>query len=435
MAFLTFKGGVHPPDHKEATAHKNIENFPAPKMLYVPMLQHIGSVLEPLVAVGDRVLKGQKIADSTAFLSVPVHSPVSGKVKKIEILPFFRGKVNTVVIENDGQDEWIEKKTYPNFKELTKEKMLEIIRENGIVGLGGAAFPTHVKLNPPKDKKIDTLLINSAECEPYLNPDNRLMIEEPEAFIKGIEIVMHLLGVDKAIVGIEHNKPNSIKAIENLFKDKPNMSVAVLETKYPQGGEKQLIKAVLNREVPSGKLPLEVGVVVHNTTTVYAIYNAFFKGIPLIEEIMTVSGKGIKNPGNFRVPLGTMVSELLDVVGIDREATKKLVAGGPMMGAGQYTDLVPVVKGTSGILALTKEEINETRTRACISCGKCVDACPLNLSPIMYAKLARFENWEELDKYSLFDCMECGTCQYVCPANRPLIESIKLGKAKLRSMK
>jgi electron transport complex protein RnfC len=436
MAFLTFRGGVHPPDYKELTENKKIEVLEAPKMLYIPLLQHIGSVLEPLVSVGDRVLKGQKIADSSAFLSVPVHSSVSGVVKKIEVLPFtLRGKVNTIVIENDGQYEWAEVTKYSDHKALEASKLLEIIRENGIVGLGGAGFPTHVKLNPPKDKTVETLLINSAECEPYLNTDNRLMIEEPAGVIKGIEIVMHILKVDKAVIGIENNKPEAIKAMKDACNGRKDITVAELETKYPQGGEKQLIKAILNKEVPSGKLPLEIGVVVQNTTTLYAIYNAVYNGHPLIEETITVSGKAIENPGNIKTPIGTLIEDVLNHTGIDRDKTKKLVAGGPMMGTGQYTEKVPVMKGASGILALTKEEVNATRTRACISCGKCVDACPMNLSPLMYAKLARFENWEELEQYSIFDCMECGTCQYVCPANRPLIEAIKLGKAKLRSMK
>ncbi len=315
------------------------------------------------------------------------------------------------------------------------EELLGIIRENGIVGLGGAAFPTHVKLNPPKDKKIDTLLINGAECEPYLNTDNRLMIEMPEEFIKGIEIVMHILDVKKAIIGIENNKQEAIKIVREYLKNREDILLYELETKYPQGGEKQLIKAMLNRDVPSGKLPLEVGVVVQNSATLYSIYNAVYNGHPLIEEIITVSGKGIGKASNLKVAIGTHIKEIVEEVGIDREVTKKLVTGGPMMGIAQYTEDVPIIKGSSGILALSKKEINPTRSRSCITCGKCVTVCPMNLSPLMYSKLVRFENWEELKNYHLLDCMECGSCQYVCPANRPLTEAIRLGKAKLRSMK
>ncbi len=436
MGLFTFRGGIHPPDNKEVTEKAKIEDFKRPKLLYLPMLQHIGSVLEPLVKVGDKVLKGQKIADSDAFLSVPIHSPVSGVVKKIEVMPFtMRGKVNTVVIENDYKEEWIERKTYDDYKKLEKEELLRIIRENGIVGLGGAAFPTHVKLNPPKDKNIDILLINGAECEPYLNTDNRLMIEMPEGFIKGIEIVMHILGVKKAIIGVENNKQEAIRIIERQLGKREDILLYELETKYPQGGEKQLIKAMLNREVPSGKLPLEVGVVVQNSATLYSIYNAIYNGHPLIEEIITVSGKGIGKASNLRVAIGTHIKEIVEEVGIDREVTKKLVTGGPMMGIAQYTEDVPIIKGSSGILALSKKEVNSIKSKSCITCGKCVTVCPMNLSPLMYSKLVRFENWEELKEYHLLDCIECGSCQYVCPANRPLTEAIRLGKAKLRSMK
>ncbi len=436
MGLFTFRGGIHPPDNKEVTEKIKIENFKRPKFIYLPMLQHIGSILEPLVKIGDRVLKGQKIADSDAFLSVPIHSPVSGVVKKIEVMPFtMRGKVNTVVIENDYKEEWIERKTYDDYKKLEKEELLRIIRENGIVGLGGAAFPTHVKLNPPKDKNIDILLINGAECEPYLNTDNRLMIEMPEGFIKGIEIVMHILGVKKAIIGVENNKQEAIRIIERQLGKREDILLYELETKYPQGGEKQLIKAMLNREVPSGKLPLEVGVVVQNSATLYSIYNAIYNGHPLIEEIITVSGKGIGKASNLRVAIGTHIKEIVEEVGIDREVTKKLVTGGPMMGIAQYTEDVPIIKGSSGILALSKKEVNSIKSKSCITCGKCVTVCPMNLSPLMYSKLVRFENWEELKEYHLLDCIECGSCQYVCPANRPLTEAIRLGKAKLRSMK
>jgi electron transport complex protein RnfC len=435
MKLFSFKGGIHPPENKELTENLEIENFKIPKEICVPLLQHIGVVLEPLVKVGDRVKKGQKIGDSSGFLSSPVHSPVSGIVKKIEIRPFpVSGRVNTIIIENDYEEETFEYPKYEDYEKLTKDELLKIVREMGIVGQGGATFPTHIKLNPPKDKKIDVLLINGAECEPYLNADNRLMLEQTEKVVKGIDIFRHILGVKRVVIGIEENKEEAIHKMKEEAS-KYGMEIAVLKTKYPQGGEKQLIKAVLDREVPSGKLPSEVGVVVQNTATALSVYEAVIEGKPVIEKVLTVSGLGIKTPKNLRVRIGTQFKEILEYVEIDREKTEKLVMGGPMMGLAQHSEEVPVIKGTSGILALTKKEMNPYKSRACITCGKCVDACPMNLSPLMYAKLARFQEWEEMDKYDLLDCIECGSCSFVCPANRPLTEGIKIGKAKLRAMK
>ncbi|MBZ4684149.1 MAG: H+/Na+-translocating ferredoxin:NAD+ oxidoreductase subunit [Fusobacteriaceae bacterium] len=435
MKLFSFKGGIHPPENKDLTENLKIEDFKVPKEICVPLLQHIGVVLEPLVKVGDRVKKGQKIGDSSGFLSSPVHSPVSGIVKKIEIRPFpVSGRVNTIIIENDYEEEIFEYPKYEDYEKLTKDELLKIVREMGIVGQGGATFPTHIKLNPPKDKKIDVLLINGAECEPYLNADNRLMLEQTEKVVKGIDIFRHILGVKRVVIGIEENKEEAIHKMKEEAS-KYGMEIAVLKTKYPQGGEKQLIKAVLDREVPSGKLPSEVGVVVQNTATALSVYEAVIEGKPVIEKVLTVSGLGVKTPKNLRVRIGTQFKEILEYVEIDREKTEKLVMGGPMMGLAQHTEEVPVIKGTSGILALTKKEMNPYKSRACITCGKCVDACPMNLSPLMYAKLARFEEWEEMDKYDLLDCIECGSCSFVCPANRPLTEGIKIGKAKLRAMK
>jgi electron transport complex protein RnfC len=435
MKLFSFKGGIHPPENKDLTENLKIEDFKVPKEICVPLLQHIGVVLEPLVKVGDRVKKGQKIGDSSGFLSSPVHSPVSGIVKKIEIRPFpVSGRVNTIIIENDYEEEIFEYPKYEDYEKLTKDELLKIVREMGIVGQGGATFPTHIKLNPPKDKKIDVLLINGAECEPYLNADNRLMLEQTEKVVKGIDIFRHILGVKRVVIGIEENKEEAIHKMKEEAS-KYGMEIAVLKTKYPQGGEKQLIKAVLDREVPSGKLPSEVGVVVQNTATALSVYEAVIEGKPVIEKVLTVSGLGVKTPKNLRVRIGTQFKEILEYVEIDREKTEKLVMGGPMMGLAQHTEEVPVIKGTSGILALTKKEMNPYKSRACITCGKCVDACPMNLSPLMYAKLARFEEWEEMDKYDLLDCIECGSCSFVCPANRLLTEGIKIGKAKLRAMK
>lgn len=435
MKFFGFRGGVHPPENKIQTENMAVEEVKAPKMLYVALLQHIGAPLDPIIAVGDRVLKGQKIADSQAFMSSPIHSPVSGIVKRIEdhVFPLM-GRIKTVIIENDEQETWDELSKIEKWENVDRRTLLTMIREKGIVGIGGASFPTHIKLDPPADAKIDTLLLNGAECEPYLNSDNRLMIENPEKIVNGIKIIKKILGVNRAIVGIEENKPEAIASMRKAVEG-TGIEIAPLKTKYPQGGEKQLIKAVLDRQVPSGKLPSAVGVVVQNTGTAAAIYDGIVNGIPLIEKVVTVSGKGIINPKNVKIAIGTPFSYLLDYCGVNREVVDKLVMGGPMMGMAQFSEEAPVIKGTSGLLALTKEEINPYKTRACIGCGKCVEACPMGLEPLMFARLAAFEQWEQLKEYSLMDCIECGSCAYICPANRPLTEAIKIGKSKLRAMK
>lgn len=435
MKFFGFRGGVHPPENKIQTENMAVEEVKAPKILYVGLLQHIGAPLDPIVAVGDRVLKGQKIADSQAFMSSPIHSPVSGIVKRIEdhVFPLM-GRIKTVVIENDEQETWAELSKIEKWENVDRRILLTMIREKGIVGIGGASFPTHIKLDPPADAKIDTLLLNGAECEPYLNSDNRLMIENPEKIVNGIKIIKKILGVNRAIVGIEENKPEAIASMRKAVEG-TGIEIAPLKTKYPQGGEKQLIKAVLDREVPSGKLPSAVGVVVQNTGTAAAIYDGIVNGIPLIEKVVTVSGKGIINPKNVKIAIGTPFSYLLDYCGVNREVVDKLVMGGPMMGMAQFSEEAPVIKGTSGLLALTKEETNPYKTRPCIGCGKCVEACPMGLEPLMFARLAAFEQWEQLKEYSLMDCIECGSCAYICPANRPLTEAIKIGKSKLRAMK
>lgn len=435
MKFFGFRGGVHPPENKIQTENMAVEEVKAPKMLYVALLQHIGAPLDPIVAVGDRVLKGQKIADSQAFMSSPIHSPVSGTVKRIEdhVFPLM-GRIKTVIIENDEQETWAELSKIEKWENVDRRTLLTMIREKGIVGIGGASFPTHIKLDPPADAKIDTLLLNGAECEPYLNSDNRLMIENPEKIVNGIKIIKKILGVNRAIVGIEENKPEAIASMRKAVEG-TGIEIAPLKTKYPQGGEKQLIKAVLDRQVPSGKLPSAVGVVVQNTGTAAAIYDGIVNGIPLIEKVVTVSGKGIINPKNIKIAIGTPFSYLLDYCGVNREIVDKLVMGGPMMGMAQFSEEAPVIKGTSGLLALTKEETNPYKTRACIGCGKCVEACPMGLEPLMFARLAAFEQWEQLKEYSLMDCIECGSCAYICPANRPLTEAIKIGKSKLRAMK
>lgn len=434
MRFFGFKGGVHPNDNKKRTENMAIEKIPMPKMLYIPLLQHIGSPLEPIVKVGDKVLKGEKIADSQAFLTAPIHASTSGTVKKIDMHDFtLMGKVKTIFLEPDGEETWCELKGISDYRAADRAELIAKIKDCGVVGLGGASFPTSIKLNPPADVKLDTLLLNGAECEPYLNSDNRMILEHPEKVIAGIQILKHILNVEKAVIGIEDNKPEAIAVLTKHLGD-TGIEIAPLKTMYPQGGEKQLIKAILNREVPSGKLPSAVGVVVQNTTTAAAIYDAVVEGKPVIEKVVTVSGLAVKNPKNLLVPIGTQVSELMDNCETDREIIDKLVVGGPMMGMAQYTVDVPVIKGTSGVLALTTAETNPYKPRPCIVCGKCVDVCPMGLVPAMYVRLGASSMWQEMQESNVMDCIECGCCAYICPSNRPLTESIKLGKATLRKM-
>lgn len=434
MSIFRFRGGVHPNDKKQQTEHQAIEKLVMPKMLCIPILQHIGTPLDSIVNVGDKVLKGEKIAESTAFLVSPIHSPTSGTIKKIESHCFtLMGKMNAIFIEPDGEDKWCDLFPITDWKIATKDELLKQVRNCGVVGLGGASFPAQVKLDPPLDVKIDTLLLNGAECEPYLTSDNRVMIEKTSQMIEGIQILKKILNVESVMIGIEDNKKEAIAKLKEAVIG-TGIEIKVLKTLYPQGGEKQLIKAILNREVPSGKLPLSVGVVVQNTTTAVAIYEAIVKGKPIIDKVVTVAGNAIKTPKNIQALIGTPISELLDAGNANREEIDKLIVGGPMMGMAQHNEFVPVIKGTSGVLGLTLEETNRCKARACIGCGKCIEVCPMGLTPIMYPRIAENGNWEEMKKFNLMDCIECGCCSYICPSNRPLTESIKLGKCKLREM-
>lgn len=436
MKFFGFRGGVHPPENKVQTEHLATEVFPAPKKVYISMMQHIGAPVEPIVAVGDKVLKGQKIGDAKAGLNAPVHSSVSGTVVAIEEHDFFfGGKMKSVVIENDFQDTWAELTKIEDWQNADTKDLIAMIREKGIVGMGGATFPTHVKLNPPAGTKLDALVLNGAECEPYLNSDNRAMLEHPETIIEGIKILKKILNVSDAYVGIEDNKQEAIASMTKAAEG-TGIEIVPLKTKYPQGGEKQLIKSILNRVVPSGQLPSSVGVVVQNTGTAAAVYDAIVNGKPLIERIATITGNAVKNPKNLYVRVGTEFSELLDYCGVERDKIAKLVMGGPMMGLPQANDKASVVKGTSGILALTMEETNYYEPRNCIRCSKCVGVCPMRLEPLMYDRLSIANEWDEMvSSYHLMDCIECGSCAYICPANRPLTQAIKEGKAKFRAKK
>jgi electron transport complex protein RnfC len=424
-----FKGGVHPFHRKESTQDKAVERMQAPKLVYIPLQQHIGAPCEPLVKPGDHVKLGQKIGQPKGFVGAPVHASVSGVVKEIKQVPHpAMGQGLAVVIENDGKDELDESIVPKDIESLSAEELKDLILEAGIVGMGGAAFPTHVKLSPPKDKKIDVVILNGAECEPYLTADHRLMVETPRDVVDGLKAIMKVLGVKRGYIAIEDNKPDAVRAIANAVKSVPGVEVVQLKTKYPQGAEKQLIYAVTGRQVPSGGLPMDVGVVVNNVGTAAAIARAIKTGMPLIERIVTVTGGGVAQPKNLLVRIGTPFKDVVEACGGLLGQPAKVISGGPMMGIAQYTLDVPVIKGTSGILVLTKQEVEMPEPGPCIRCGKCVEACPMRLMPLFISAYALKGDYERSEKLHAMDCIECGCCSYICPARRPLVQSIRTAK-------
>ncbi|KAB3535923.1 electron transport complex subunit RsxC [Alkaliphilus pronyensis] len=430
MKFLTFKGGIHPPEFKEPTAHLPIEKAWEPKTVSIPLQQHIGAPCEAIVKVGDRVTVGQKIGEAKGFVSANVHSSVSGDVKKIEPRPAAGGgDVLSVIIESDGLNE-IDPSIKPKapIEELSSKDIIEIIKEAGIVGMGGAAFPTHVKLSPPPEKKIDTIILNGAECEPYLTADHRLMLESPEDIIYGLRAMMKAVNVEKAYIGIEKNKPDAIEAMKKAAANNSNIEVIGLETKYPQGAEKQLIWACTNREVPSGGLPMEVGVIVNNVGTAAQVAKTLKTGLPLIDRITTISGKGIKTPKNLLLKIGVLLSEIIEQCDGYNGEPAKIILGGPMMGLAQYTDEVSLTKGSSGILVFTEEEAKFPDEKPCIRCGKCVEICPAYLQPLHISNFSRNNMMEHAEKYRALDCIECGSCSFICPSKIPLLQAIRLSK-------
>jgi electron transport complex protein RnfC len=427
-------GGVHPPENK-ISADQPIKALAPPKQAFIPLNQNLGAPAKPLIDKGDTVKVGQLIAKGEAFISSNIHSSVSGKVLKIDNIADSSGYKRPAVIvavEGDEWEEGIDRSDELKRLVTAKQKdIIEKIKEMGIVGLGGATFPSHVKLMVPDGKKAEVLLINGVECEPYLTSDHRLMLEKGEEILIGTTVLMRGLGVNKAVIGIENNKKDAISHLEKLAKDYDGVSVQALRVKYPQGGEKQLIKAVINREVPSGKLPIEVGAVVHNVGTAYAVYEAIQKNKPLIERVVTVTGKGLSKPSNFMVRIGTPIAELIEQAGGLPEEAGKIIGGGPMMGKALTSDQAPVVKGTSGILILGKNESYRVRMLNCIRCGRCITACPMGLEPILLAQFSMAEKWEEVEKERIMDCIECGSCHYTCPSGRPLLDYIRLGKNKV----
>lgn len=433
MQKLTFRGGIHPNDSKSATNQIPIRELAPPKLLYYPMQQHIGAPLSALVSVGDSVKMGQKIADSEAFMCAPLHASVSGTVKEIGLHLYPTGlKMPTIVIENDGLDTPEEPINTKPLSGLSPKELVQLVRQAGVVGMGGAGFPTHVKLSPPPEKKITYIIVNGAECEPYLTSDHRVMLESPDEVISGLEAVMKIFSLDKAYIGIEENKPDAIEAIRAAAKRIPGIEVICLAKKYPQGAEKQLIKAITGREVPSGGLPMDVGCLVLNVDTATEIARVVGQGIPLMKRVVTVAGGAVAQPANLRVRIGTPFREVIEAAGGLCAEPKKIVMGGPMMGIAGYSLDVPVVKGTSGILAFTEEEVSIRSVTNCIRCGKCVKVCPMNLIPSMISAYALRKDLEMCEEYNLMDCIECGSCSYTCPAQRHLVQSIRWGKQQLQ---
>ena len=430
---LTFKGGTHPPHSKKATENLAIERANEPKIVVVPMQQHIGATCEPIVQVGDEVKIGQKIGEAKGFVSSPVHSSVSGKVVAVEPRLYSGGMaVPCVVIESDMQNTVsAEIAAKGDLAGLSPEDIKRIIKEAGIVGMGGATFPTHVKLAPPPDKKVDTVILNGAECEPYLTSDHRLMLEYPGDVVFGLQALMKALEVKKGFIGIETNKQDAIEKVFEAAKGIEGIEVVALKTKYPQGAEKQLIYACTNREVPSGGLPADAGVVVNNVGTAAAVAKAIKTGMPLIERIVTITGQGVNNPKNLMVKIGTSFREVIEQCGGLKGKAGKVIAGGPMMGITQFSLDVPVIKGTSGILVLSEEEARLPEPSNCIRCGKCVEACPINLMPVNISAYSLANKHEQAEALNAMDCIECGACSFVCPAKRPLVDSIRVSKREI----
>ncbi len=429
---VTFRGGLHIPDHKEITNKIPIKSIEGSKIHIFPLQQHIGAPLEVLVKPDDYIYAGQMIASSDAFVSAPIHSSVSGKVLKVAPSLHPSGAmVTSIFIENDfefKQNPDIHPYDYEN---MTKEEMLLVVKNAGIVGMGGAGFPTHVKLSPPEDKKITHIIVNGAECEPYLTSDHRRMLETPEKVFGGLKIAMKILGLNEGYIGIETNKADAIELFENIAHDYEGINIVTLKTKYPQGAEKQLIYSVTKRQVPSGGLPADAGAIVINIDTVTAIYNAFELGMPLTERIITMSGDCYNNPCNLKVPLGMQISDLIEAAGGFKSTPKKLIMGGPMMGTALYTPEVPVIKTTSCILSLSEESTTYDDDTPCIRCGKCVEYCPMRLSPIYLGKYAHEGNLEMCEKYHILDCIECGVCSYLCPGFQSPVHAIRVAKQKI----
>ena len=431
--FAGYYGGVHPSEHKEFSEHITLKRFPEPKTVVISMSQHLGAPANPIVEVGDTVKVGQKIGEAAGFISAPVHSSVSGTVVAVEPrLHATRGsEMMAVVIESDGKNTLHESvKPNKSYESLTSDEIIEIVREAGIVGMGGAGFPTSVKLKP--NKPIEAILLNGCECEPFLTADHRVLLEFADDILYGLKAMMKTVDAEKGIIVIEDNKPDAVALMEEKTADCDNLQVVVAKTKYPQGAEKMLIKRVMGRQVPRGGLPADVGVVVSNISTVKAVSDAIQKGMPLIERVASVTGEKIKNPGNYIVKIGTNVKDLIDYCGGVTDDDVMIKMGGPMMGFALSDLNVPMMKGSNGIIAIDTDQTQEV---ACIKCGRCMDVCPMELSPLYFAKLADEQDWVGMRDRNVMDCVECRCCDYICSSKIPIVSKIKAGKNAIRGMK
>jgi len=433
------KGGVHPAENK-LSAGKPIEKLEAPKQVAIPISQHIGAPAKPVVEQREKVKVGQVIATSTGFVSANIHATITGTVAKIDKVMDSTGYKRDAIIIKAGKDEeaWAEgidlsEDLVKDFN-LEKEDIIKKVAEAGIVGLGGATFPSHVKLSVPKGRTAEYLILNGVECEPYLTADHRLMLQKGAEIIVGARLLMKSLEVDKCIIGIEKNKPDAIEKMAELVAGENGISVQPLKVQYPQGGEKQLIKAAINREVPSGGLPIDVGAVVHNVGTAFAVYEAVQKNKPLVERVVTITGKDVSKPSNLLVRIGTPVQDLVDAAGGIPENTGKVISGGPMMGKALNSLDIPIAKGTSGILMIPNEEAKRGKMKVCIRCSKCVDVCPMGLEPYLLMTLTQKEIFERVEEDKVMDCIECGSCSFTCPSDRPLLDYIRLGKKTVASL-
>ena len=433
MGFKTFPGGIHPHDNKVFSKDKKIEVMPLPEKIVIPLSQHIGAPSKPIVKIGDEVVAGQKIADAGGFVSIPMHSSISGKVTKIAQFNHPTGAlVQGIEITGDGEDKWIELVDESNFMDISAKDLKERIADAGVCGMGGAGFPTHVKLSPPEGKKIDTIILNGVECEPYLTADYRIMLEQAEDILAGLKILMKIVEAKHGVVGIEANKPDAIKLFKKLLKNEKNIKVVGLHLKYPQGAEKQLIYAATNRKVPNkGGLPMDVSVVVQNVGTAIAVYEAVRYKKPLVDRVITISGKIVKNPKNIKARIGTFYSDLLEYCEGTTEDIGKIISGGPMMGFAIPSLETPMTKGSSGLLLFDKKEAHREQENVCLRCGRCVDICPMNIVPSFIAHHVRNDDWDSAEKSGVMDCIKCGSCAYVCPSHIKLIQWIDIGKIKV----
>ena len=433
---MTFKGGVHPYDGKDLSKDKPVSELLPKGELVFPLSQHIGAPATPIVAFGDTVLRGQKIAEAGGFVSSPIYASVSGTVKAIEPRRVAVGDmVNSIIIESDGEMKEAEFVKTDDVTKLSNEEIIGKIKEAGVVGMGGAGFPTHVKLSPKEPDKIEYIIANCAECEPYLTSDYRRMIEQPEKLVAGMKIVLQLFPKAKGVFGVEDNKPDCIAKLKELVKDEPRMEVAELMTKYPQGGERQLIYAVTKRSINSKMLPADAGCIVDNVETLVAIYNAVALGQPLMNRIFTVTGNAVAEPQNFYICIGTNYQEMLDAAGGFKGDCKKMIAGGPMMGFALFGLNIPATKTSSALLCFTEDEVEAFKETACINCGRCVEACPELLIPSRLADFSKNGLMDVFEKWHGLECVECGSCSFVCPAKRPLAQAVKTMKKQALAAK